>query len=75
MPTHVDSLWGDTEDFLFLQSLLSIHVAYGQGSRQHWRDSRGEEDQGHGRSIFWRDLGEERHFHTGEHSTGDWHPS
>lgn len=48
MPTHIDPLWGDTEDFLFLQPLLCVHDAGGQGSWEHGRDGHGEEDQGHG---------------------------
>lgn len=58
MPAHFDSLWGDPEDFLLLQPSLCIHDACGQGGRLAAQEGQhGEEGQGRGCSIFWRDLG------------------
>lgn len=63
LATHVDSLWGDAENLLLLQPLLGIHIADGQGSWEHRRDSGSEEDQSHGYSFSRRNLerGEDTH--------------
>lgn len=56
LATHVDSLRRDTENLLLLQPLLGVHIAYGQGSREHRRNGGREEDQRHGCGFSRRHL-------------------